>query len=490
MSEDDVEMSSSALASHSNLDRRTPRFSWSLAYEETFFRSLCESMQLGYKENHSFKAAAWERAAIALRDKHGAYPEKSHLINKADNARKKFRMWRGLREDPDFLYNPTTKTVTASEEAWLKHFEKEPLSKALRGRPFEHEEYLELLFPDVIGSGGAPKRIMKPRRRNPDATPSGRQSVGSVSGLASTLQSASQPSQAPIDPLLDPNPNNPYSGTPSRQPHAATFDGGGNNASGRPTSSTIPSLSSITPASNNSVLTPPDEHGPQASSTARKRNNPEPATSGRAEKRRGRPSRFSADFYEHHQPGGTSASRPQAQSQAPSSYTSSFILPPRHATTAVRGAPPLSQDSLFVEDGLLSLADALRARSPPKWQEQAVEILFRDFENEDMDLQLKIAEKALTDENKAMVFVKMTPALRMHWVGSLPSGPSKVVLGTKQHKQKGVIRPKLGKVLFGLNSVRRASWVCDDSAEKNAREGAFLARRHRNNCYDELHEAV
>lgn len=123
MSDDEVELTGSAFNTHRNLDRRTPRFSWNLAYEETFFRSLCESMQLGYKENHSFKAGAWERAAIALRDKHGAYPEKSHLINKADNARKKFRMWRGLREDPDFLYSPATRTVTASEDAWRKHFD-------------------------------------------------------------------------------------------------------------------------------------------------------------------------------------------------------------------------------------------------------------------------------------------------------------------------------------------------------------------------------
>lgn len=110
-------------SSRRNADRRTPRFSWNPAYEETFFRSLCESMQLGYKDSHNFKAGAWERAAVALRDRHGAYPEKSHLINKADNARKKFRMWRGLREDPDFLYNPSTRMVTASEEAWGRHFE-------------------------------------------------------------------------------------------------------------------------------------------------------------------------------------------------------------------------------------------------------------------------------------------------------------------------------------------------------------------------------
>lgn len=81
--------------------------------------------------------------------------------------------------------------------------------------------------------------------------------------------------------------------------------------------------------------------------------------------------------------------------------------------------PSFNNTNLSIEDGLLSLADAFRARAPPKWQEQAVEILFRDFESEDADLQLKIAEKALTDENKAMVFVKMTPALRKHWVGRL-----------------------------------------------------------------------
>lgn len=54
-----------------------------------------------------------------------------------------------------------------------------------------------------------------------------------------------------------------------------------------------------------------------------------------------------------------------------------------------------------------------------KWQEQAMDIFFRDFVGEDMDLQLKIAEKVLTDENKAMVFCKMPDALRRHWVKRL-----------------------------------------------------------------------
>ena len=281
---------------------------------------------------------------------------------------------------------------------------------------------------------------MKPRRRNPDgtlATSNARQSTGGAPGLTSTPTSASQPSsssQAPIDPLLDPNPS-PYSETPSRQPNSNPNSTSLHNSSNnRPMSTTIPQLSSLTPMTNSSALTPPDEHAPQTASQSRKRNHPEPASGPRSEKRRGRPSRFSAEFYELRQPGKSTPSHSQMQSQTSAFQSNSVAMPPpRHnnATTAntPTPAPPSSSPNIIhssfqasglsIEDGLLSLADALRTRAPPKWQEQAVEILFRDFEAEDADLQLKIAEKALTDENKAMVFVKMTPALRKHWVGRL-----------------------------------------------------------------------
>ena len=71
-------------------------------------------------------------------------------------------------------------------------------------------------------------------------------------------------------------------------------------------------------------------------------------------------------------------------------------------------------------DDVSVLADVLRAaRTRTAWTEQAVEVFFREFNDEDMDLQLKIAEKMLTDENKAMVFCKMPEALRKHWVRRL-----------------------------------------------------------------------
>ncbi|UKZ72547.1 hypothetical protein TrVFT333_000178 [Trichoderma virens FT-333] len=126
---------------HVDVDHQAPGFNWTPAYEATLFRSLCESVQLGMRENNAFKDEAWERAARALQEHHRVYPAKGYLINKSDDARKSFRLWRGLREDPDFIYNPVARTVTATEEAWRAH---------IAGRPFDHEEYMELLYPDVI----------------------------------------------------------------------------------------------------------------------------------------------------------------------------------------------------------------------------------------------------------------------------------------------------------------------------------------------------
>ncbi|KAI1362038.1 Myb/SANT-like DNA-binding domain-containing protein [Xylaria arbuscula] len=387
MADEDVQLTTATRTpSRRNADRRTPRFSWNLAYEDTFFRSLCDSMQLGFKDSHNFKAGAWERAAVALRDRHGAYPEKSHLINKADNARKKFRMWRGLREDPDFLYNPSTRMVTASEDAWARHFEKEPLSKALRGRPFDHEEYMEVLFPDVVGSGGAPKRIMKPRRRNADGTLVPRSSDADTSTVDPSLDTSTAHSQVPSQPqMLPPTPQVP---TASTQPIQRT------------TSTTVPSRTSTVTTAN--ALTPPDETTPNTQSRKRPQTDSTPAN---PEKRRGRPSRFAPSFYNQQ----STSTNPNTSTGASSTST----------TNVARSPPPPSVPTGLIENGILSLAEALKARAVPRWPEQAIEILFRDFADEDLDLQLKIAEKALTDDNKAMLFVKMTHVLRRHWIGRL-----------------------------------------------------------------------
>ncbi|KAK7414844.1 hypothetical protein QQX98_006359 [Neonectria punicea] len=401
MSEDDGDVlgpDGQAAAARVDRDRRAPRFSWTPAYEATFFRSLCESVQLGLRENSSFKAEAWERAAQALQESHGAYPTKSHLINKSDNARKRFRLWRGLREDPEFIYNAVTRTVTATEDAWAAHIEREPLSRALRGRPFDHEDYMEILYPDVIGSGGAPKRIMKPRRRTDGPIADDSEMPGT-----SILNLQNEPPPRPPG-LESPNQRSVLiqsSVTPSTA----------SSTQQRPISTSIPPRA---PTASSSALTPPDETMTQN----RKRQLPTTSTPASFEST---PPASAGAFIQ--QPPGSPEKRRRTSSNdgsralATAATLNSSILPLALSNGPGVGSPPQVSPQVSPHAPLLEeLIEAVRSRTSLRWQEEALDVFFREFANEDFDLQVKVSESVLVNESKAMVFCKMPARIRQHWV--------------------------------------------------------------------------
>jgi hypothetical protein len=267
--------------------------------------------------------------------------------------------------------------------------QKEPLSRALRGRPFEHEEYMEILYPDVVGSGGAPKRIMKPKRKGPDALPGCEDT--DMPGTA-VLNLAVEQSNFTHGPGLTANPGHQRMRMPGI-------------GAGRPTQTTIPPRTNM---ANTSALTPPDE----TANHTRKRFAPVPLGS----------SAGAVAPPDHRHSTGNTATALQQQNKrrrisSQANYGVSSSNNAGDSNSNASGATVTGRNLL--EEGVLTIAELLRARAPPRWPEQALDIFFRDFADEDMDLQLKIAEKALADEIKAMVFCKMSPAVRKHWVKRL-----------------------------------------------------------------------
>ncbi|KAG5920389.1 hypothetical protein E4U42_006208 [Claviceps africana] len=402
MSEDDIDIlgpDAQASSSRVDRDRRAPRFSWTPAYETTFFRSLCASVQLGLRENSSFKAEAWERAAQALQEYHGAYPAKSHLINKSDNARKRFRLWRGLREDPDFAYNPVTRTVTATEDAWKTHLEREPLSRALRGRPFDHEEYMEILYPDVIGSGGAPKRIMKPRRRT-DGLPADESEIPETGVLPSQPDLSSQPETSTV-------PGHTGQDSPGPAPSSSSIltpTASGTAVGGpqpKPTS-TIPPPRTAPP--QQSALTPPDEPSHQAKKRTLSITQCDETfgTTPPLLVTYSASSLLPISSPEKRQRtssvGCSVAPIPASSGNLPCDTTASQTPPVTAMTRNSSQAP--------AQLGGLSSA-AVRPSHVSKWCELALEQFFTDFADESMDLQIRIAENVLIHENKALIYCKM-----------------------------------------------------------------------------------
>lgn len=107
--------------------------------------------------------------------------------------------------------------------------------------------------------------------------------------------------------------------------------------------------------------------------------------------------------------GSTNAEKRRRTASSSVDHASSASGIARPAASGVDRQPQTAEEA----------AESRFFRHRPSYAEQAVEIFFRDFPQEDYDFALKVAEKALTDENKAMVFCKMPPPLRIHWIKRL-----------------------------------------------------------------------
>lgn len=257
------------------------------------------------------------------------------------------------------------------------------MSRSLKGRPFEYEDFYEILFPDVIGTAGAPKRVTSRKRKTigggemddqtehetPGTTVMNLLADATYGSNNGSMPASAQQQQQQHQQQGQPRPS---TSVPAPSPVGTQQP--------RPTSAAIPPRTSIT---STSALTPPEE----APHTRQ---------------------RFLAPGDQQRRGGDTG----NADKRRRTDYLN--VQP----TPAAGSAGATSQ----TQDGINALAEALRSAKSarPGWSEQALDIFFRDFGEEDMDLQIKIAEKALAaDENKAMVFCKMPVVLRKHWVKRL-----------------------------------------------------------------------
>ena len=369
--------------------------------------------------------------------------------------------------------------------------QKEPLARVLRERPFENAEYLEILFPDVVASGGQPKRVTKPKRKGPDNIPGGEAPPGtSIMRLANgpavvgTNNAGATPMRNNVG--ITPNMNStpvpvPSNTTPQARQQAGSsvtqanagvqIRGGlqGNVLQGQgqgqgqgpvqtPSIQPPPPVSQgagglrqvggIARVGNPSALTPPDDingtGGSNNASVVQGQKRFAPGTDGATQ---------AATTKRRRTDGGintNSANRNRAEPQANVTNVAAAAAGVNSQQNAAgprlssmgdgimgaggrqqqaggAGAPTGGGGGSVRADGITNLlgdvlskyASAATLASTTRWPEQAMEIFFQEFADEDMDLQLRIAEKILTDTSKAVMFCKMPATLRKHWVKRL-----------------------------------------------------------------------
>lgn len=263
------------------------------------------------------------------------------------------------------------------------------MSRALRGRPFDHESYMEVLYPDVIGSGGAPKRIMKPKRRT-DCLPGDENEVPGTSVL--NLREKQRGKEGILD----------DEASPSSSGQAATVF------------TALPARSANI-MSDTAALTPPDE----SSNAGRKRNLSDSGPQHAMDIPRNQPNSPGERPYPINSPEKRARQAMHmdlGHISSPGMLNSSILplaTPPANATPGSQQETSLpSIRRAFAEE----LADSVTGRGARHWREDAVDLFFRDFADESTEVQIGISQTVLSDEHTAMVFCKMPPRVREHWV--------------------------------------------------------------------------
>lgn len=262
---------------------------------------------------------------------------------------------------------------------------------------------MEILYPDVIGSGGAPKRIMRPRRQTDGAAVDDGPMPGTNVIIPQSAQAAVVDGTATARALLSQTP----SSNGSIPPQQTVGQGAALVASA-------------------TALTPPEDTLTQAQGRKRRQQGHAAASLTSVPNGHSLMDSVASPPIAPAAPSSHETSSPSKRrrtSQNPASF--SFMAPPgANSSSQTQTQTPLTGEPTTVA-GLLQLPlleevlEALKARAaPPRWREQALDIFFQEFSNEELDLQVKISENVLSNnENKAMVFCKMPPHVRQHWVG-------------------------------------------------------------------------
>lgn len=114
--------------------------------------------------------------------------------------------------------------------------------------------------------------------------------------------------------------------------------------------------------------------------------------------------------------------RTSSHSNIQASVTTTTVSPPLippanmspvHAVPVTHTEAP---HAVSTQTALEEFANLLKVRGGRQWREEALDLFFKDFADENLDLQIMVSENMLSNEHKAMMFCKMPSGLRQHWV--------------------------------------------------------------------------
>ncbi|OVA18453.1 Myb/SANT-like domain [Macleaya cordata] len=127
---------------------------WTQEMDECMIEILIEQVNLGRKGDRGFKDQAYNAVTKALADRLGVDVSRAHMDNRLRTFRTEYRMFRTLREQSGFDWDPVKNRVTASDSTWNEYLKAHPKFKYYRGRSCKwNYESLGIILGDTPATG-------------------------------------------------------------------------------------------------------------------------------------------------------------------------------------------------------------------------------------------------------------------------------------------------------------------------------------------------
>ncbi|RZC77616.1 hypothetical protein C5167_001809 [Papaver somniferum] len=130
---------------------------WTQEMDECMIKILIEQEKLGRKGDRGFKDQAYSAVTRGLSDCLRVDVSRSHIDNRLRTFRTEYRMFRTLREQNEFDWDPVKNKLTASDSIWNEYIKAHPKFKYYRGRACKwNYESLSIILGDNPATGSFP----------------------------------------------------------------------------------------------------------------------------------------------------------------------------------------------------------------------------------------------------------------------------------------------------------------------------------------------
>ncbi|KAF6155218.1 hypothetical protein GIB67_019744 [Kingdonia uniflora] len=127
---------------------------WSQEMDECMIQILVEQASLRFKGERGYKDQAFHAVSEALADQLSVDVCRNHIDNRLKTLRTEYHMYRTLREQNGFCWDPYTNKVTAPDAEWNGFLRAHPKFNSFRGRACKWDyESLSIIFSNEFISG-------------------------------------------------------------------------------------------------------------------------------------------------------------------------------------------------------------------------------------------------------------------------------------------------------------------------------------------------